>query len=85
MKILKNEINFRKIIRTEILFTPILIIVPFVVGFFLIYDWFIRGFSMGNLEYTAQLFFGLIIIIGNVVFDIPFIKSLIVLSKKKMK
>jgi len=85
MKLLKNEIDFRKLVRTEILFMPLLIVLPLVVGFFLIHDWYTRGFLMGNFEYTAQLFFGLIIIIGNIAFDIPFIKSIRELSKKKMK
>jgi hypothetical protein len=85
MKSLKNKLILKKVIRTEILFTPMLIVVPLIIGFFLIYDWYLRGFLEGNFDYTAELFFGIIIIIGNIAFDIPFIKSLITLSKKSNK
>jgi len=82
---MKNEKNLKRVIRTEILFTPLLIILPLVIGFFLIYDWYMRGFSMGNTDYNAELLFGLIIIFGNIAFDIPFIKSLKALSNKKIQ
>lgn len=82
MKSIKDKISLKRVIRTEILFTPMLIVLPMVIGLSLIWDWFSRGYLMGNLDYTAQLFFGLIIIIGNIAFDIPFIISLIELSKK---
>ena len=85
MKSIKDKISLKKVIRTEILFTPMLIVLPLVIGLSLIWDWYFRGYLMGNLDYTAQLFFGLIIIIGNIAFDIPFIKSLIELSKKNKK
>jgi len=83
MKSIKDKISLKKVIRTEILFTPMLIVLPLVIGLSLIWDWYSRGYLMGNFDYTSQLFFGLIIIIGNIAFDIPFIKSLIELSKKK--
>ena len=82
MKSLKNKLILKKVIRTEILFTPMLIVVPLVIGSFLIFDWYSRGYLEGNFDFTAELFFGIIIIIGNIVFEIPFIKSLIALSKK---
>ena len=82
MKSLKNKLILKKVIRTEILFTPMLIVLPIIVGIFLIYDWYSRGYLEGNFDFTAELFFGIIIIIGNIVFDIPFIKSLIALSRK---
>lgn len=70
-------------IRAELIFMPLLICVPLLVGFFLINDWYVRGFSVNNSDYTAQLFLGIIILAGNILFDIPFIKSLIKLSKDK--
>ena len=81
LKYIKKENNTKKLIRTEIVFAPILIILPFIVGVMLIRDYYIRGFLFENNEYLSQLFLGLIIIIGNIIFDIPFIKSLIKLSK----
>ena len=83
MEYMKKANNDSKVVRTEILFTPLLIVIPFIVGVFLIYDWYVRGFSVNNPDYTGQLFLGIIIIVGNILFDIPFIKSLIKLSKSK--
>lgn len=78
----KDSGDLRRVIRTEILFTPLLVVLPFVVGAFLIYDWFCRDFSMNELELTGELMFGVIILVGNVMFDIPFLKSLIGFRKK---
>lgn len=82
MEYIKKERNFSKVIRTEILLTPLLIIFPLIVGILLIYEWFDKGLDS---EYYGSLFLGLIIIIGNITFDIPFIKSLRELSKKNKK
>jgi len=83
MKYLKKQYYFSKIIRTEILFTPLLIGLPLIVGSFFIYDWYIRGVIGNCTAYKGELILGIIIIIGNIVFDMPFIKSLRILSKKK--
>ena len=83
MKYVKKNYHFSRLIRTEILFTPLLIGLPLIVGSFLIYDWYIRGVVGNCTAYKGELILGIIIIIGNIVFDIPFIKSLRVLSKKK--
>jgi len=79
MEYVKKEGNISKIIRTEILLTPLLIIFPFIVGIFLIYGWFDKGLDSA---YYGELILGIIIIFGNIIFDIPFIKSLRELSKK---
>jgi len=83
MEYIKKENNLAKVIRTEILFTPLLIALPLIVSILLIYDWYNRGFSMGNLDFDSELILGIIILVGNIIFDIPFIKSLKTLSKKK--
>ena len=83
MKYMKKEFYFSKVIRAEILFTPFLIALPLIVGFSLIYDWYARGIIEGNPAFNGELVIGIIIIVGNIVFDIPFVKSLRVLSKKK--
>ena len=78
MNYMKTEIkNYNKIVRAELLFTPLLIALPLFVGVFLIYDWYIRGFSANNSAFTGQLMLGIIILIGNILFDIPFVKSLV--------
>ena len=83
MEYMKKNNNYAKVIRTEILFTPLLIIVPIIISIFLIHDWFTRGFSMNNPAYDGELMLGIIILVGNIIFDIPFIKSLKALSKGK--
>ena len=83
MGYLKNDKDYKKTIRTEILFTPMLIILPFVVGFFLIFDWYLRDFSSDELDLMGELILGLVIIIANIVFDIPFVQSLLKSLKNK--
>ncbi len=79
MKYIENNDN-SKVLKTEIFFAPILIIIPFIVGILLINDYYLRGFLGSNLEYFGELVLGIVIIVGNIAFDIPFIKSLL---KKK--
>lgn len=61
--------------RIELLFTPILIIVPIFVSIFLFLDWFYRGFAIGISIYDGELVVAMIILIGNIIFYIPFLKS----------
>ena len=83
MDYMKKTFYFSKIIRAEIFFTPLLICLPLVVGLSLIFEWYTRGIIGGSTAFNGELVLGIIIIIGNIAFDIPFIKSLRVLSKKK--
>ena len=83
MEYMKSQSNTRRVIRTEILFTPFLVILPIFIGFLFIYNWYNRGYVEGNPEYFGTLVLGIIIIIGNVFFDIPFIRSLIKLIKNQ--
>jgi len=82
MEYLKKNEDDPKVLRTEIWFTPLLLVFPLIIGSLLIFDWYVRGYAIDNSEYTGELIIGLIIIIGNIMFDIPFIKSLIEFSKK---
>jgi len=84
MQYMKKEKVYAKIIRTEILFTPLLVVLPFIVGVLLINDWYTKGFSVNNPAFNSELILGIIILVGNIIFDIPFIKSLKALSKKKI-
>ena len=79
---LKNEYARKRIIRGEILFTPLLVLFPIIVSIFLIIDWYTRGFSMNNPAFNGELILGIIILVGNIIFDIPFIKSLREATKK---
>ena len=83
MKYLQNGSSNAKIIRTEILLTPLLVFAPLAVGLLLIYDWAVRDFLTGEFDLAGELMLGIIILICNIMFDIPFIKSLRELSKKK--
>lgn len=83
MEYLKNQDNQSKMIRTEILLTPLLVITPMFIGSLFIYDWCIRGFLENDPSYFGTLILGIIILVGNILFDIPFIKSLRELSKNK--
>lgn len=65
-----------KRIRLEILFTPIILIVPFTIGILLIYDWYNRDITLNLLELEGELMLGIIILVVNIIFDIPFVKSL---------
>jgi hypothetical protein len=85
MEYMKSQSNNERVIRTEILFTPLLVALPIFIGLMFIYDWYSRGFVEGNYEYFGTLILGIIIIIGNLLFDVPFIKSLRKLTKMKNK
>ena len=47
--------NTAKVVRTEIIFTPILVFLPLLVGVFLVSDWYFRGFIEGKLGFEGQL------------------------------
>jgi len=79
---IKKEENHEKLLRAELLFAPLLIICPVLVSVFLINDWYIRGFSTGISTYDGELLLAAIILSGNILFDIPFIKSLKTHHKK---
>jgi hypothetical protein len=83
MKYVKKGNNIKKLIRTEMLFTPLLIVLPLIVGFYLLFDWYFRGFIIGDASYNSQFFIGIFLIVGNIVFDIPFIISLKTFGKEE--
>jgi len=76
MRYVKNSSNNKRLFRTELLLAPLLIFLPFIVGIIFINDWYIQGFLTGTSKYDGELILGLIIILGNILFDIPFLKSL---------
>lgn len=79
---MKTDYSNLKVVKTEIMLTPLLIVLPIVVAAFLINDWFNSGFLKGNSVYNGELLSAIIILIGNIMFDIPFIRSLIKYKKK---
>ena len=79
----KMNRNEMKLLRTEIWLAPVLIILPLVIVFLLLGTWFCNGFLMGSTAYDGELFLGLIILLGNLLFDIPFLRSLMNYKREK--
>jgi hypothetical protein len=76
--------NIQKLLlRLELWFAPVLIIVPIGVSLFFLWDWYVRGFSTGSSVYDGELLIGLLLLIGNLMFDIFFLRSLRILKKKQ--
>jgi len=76
--------NIQKLLlRLELWFAPVLIIVPIGVSLFFLWDWYVRGFSTGSSLYDGELIIGLLLLIGNLMFDIFFLRSLRILKKKQ--
>ena len=71
------------LLRLELWFAPILIIVPLAVSLFLVWDWYARGGSLGLSMYDGELLLGLLILFGNLAVDIPFVRSIRTLRKKR--
>ncbi len=85
---MKNRNDNRKeniqklLLRLELWFAPALIIVPIVVSFFFVWDWFMRGFSQGSSVYNGELILGFLLLLGNFFFDVLFLRSLRIQKKK---
>jgi hypothetical protein len=86
---MKNRYDSRKeniqklLLRLELWLAPALIIVPIVVSSFFVWDWYTRGFSTGSSMYDGELILGLLLLLGNLFFDVLFLKSLRIQKKKK--
>jgi len=77
--------NIQKLLlRLELWFAPMLIIVPIGVSFFFVWDWMVRGFSMGSSVYDGELILGLLLLFGNLFFDVLFLQSLRIQKEKKI-
>lgn len=72
----------RLLVRLELWFAPLLIIMPMTVSMFFLGDWYIRGFSQGNSLYNGELILGLLLLCVNFFFDVMFLRS-IRLQKKR--
>jgi len=86
---MKNRFDSRKeniqklLLRLELWFAPGLIIVPIVVSWLFVWDWYMRGFSTGSSMYDGELILGLLLLLGNLFFDVLFLRSLRIQKKKK--
>jgi hypothetical protein len=79
----RNETIQKLLLRLELWFAPLLIIVPLVVSFFFFSEWYIKGFSARSSLYDGELLIGLLLLIGNLMFDIFFLRSVRILKKKQ--
>jgi hypothetical protein len=71
----------RLLLRLELWFAPMLIIVPIAVSGFFIGDWYVRGVSTGSSLYDGELILGLLLLFGNFFFDVLFLRSLRIQKK----
>ena len=78
----QKEAIQKLLLRLELWFAPLLIIVPLGVSLFLIWDWYARGSSLGLSVYDGELLLALLILFGNLAVDIPFVRSIRTLRKK---
>ena len=78
---LKTNNSNLKVIKTEIVLMPLLIIIPLFIAGFLINSWFINGYLKDVSSYNGELIIAIIILIVNIVFDIPFVFSMIKYKK----
>ncbi|MEM0492354.1 MAG: hypothetical protein QXS02_00115 [Candidatus Thermoplasmatota archaeon] len=74
--------RLRRKIRVELISAPLLIIIPLAISSFFLYDWFTRGFMNNTSMYNGELIVGLLILLGNIICGIPFIRSVRSLSKE---
>jgi len=81
----RRKENIQKLLlRLELWFAPVLILVPIGVSWFFVWDWYMRGFSKGASVYDGELFLGLLLLLGNLFFDVLFLRSLRIQKKKKV-
>jgi uncharacterized membrane protein len=84
MKNTKVKENIQQLLlRLELWFAPLLLIIPLTVAMFFLIDWYVRGFSTGLSSFDGELFIGLLIFLGNIFVDIPFLRSIRMLRKKQ--
>lgn len=86
---MKNKNNNQKdniqnlLLRLELWFAPVLILLPIVVSMFFVWDWFIKGFSSASSLYDGELILGLLMLLGNLFFDVLFLRSLRIQKQTK--
>jgi hypothetical protein len=64
------------ILRAELWLSPLLVIAPLLVSILMIGNWYTQGYTLNTLAYDGQLLLGVLILAGNLLVDIPFLKHL---------
>jgi hypothetical protein len=73
----------RLLLRLELWFAPLLLLVPIIVSVVFLLEWYTKGFLNSSSEYDGELFLSLLLLGGNLVFDIPFVRSIRTLKRKQ--
>ena len=71
------------LIRLELWFAPLLLLLPLLVSLIFLWEWYAKGFIVGSSVYDGELLLGLIVLFGNLAFDVPFLRSIRMLKKKR--
>jgi len=71
------------LIRLELWFAPLLLLLPLLVSLIFLWEWYAKGFIVGSSVYDGELLLGLIVLFGNLAFDVPFLRSIRMLKKKQ--
>jgi len=79
----RKELIRKLLLRLELWFAPLLLIVPIIVSVVFFLEWYTKGFTSGSSAYDGELLLSMLILIGNIFFDIPFIRSIRTLKKKQ--
>lgn len=76
-----NQTQRKRLLRLELWFAPFLVVVPLIVSIVFIAEWYFNGYLKGISMYDGEAILGLVIFLGNILFDIPFLKSLKTMKK----
>jgi len=79
----RKETIQKLLLRLELWFAPLLILIPLVVSLFFIGDWYSRGFSTGSSVHDGELLLGMLLLFGNLAVDIPFLRSIRIIKKRE--
>jgi len=86
---MKNTNNQRMVtiqkllLRLELWFAPLLLLVPIIVSMVFLLEWYTKGFINGSSAYDGEFLLGMLVLVGNLVFDIPFVRSIRTLKRKQ--
>lgn len=79
----RKETIQKLLLRLELWFAPMLLLVPIIVSVVFLLEWYTKGYINGSSAYDGVFLLGLLILIGNLLFDIPFIRSIRTLKKNQ--
>jgi hypothetical protein len=85
---MKNSNNQRMVtiqkllLRLELWFAPLLLLVPIIVSVVFLLEWYTKGYLNGSSEYDGEFLLALLLLGGNLMFDIPFVRSIRTLKRK---